>query len=308
MSTSNESSNTRGASTSGVASGSGSGSGSGSLGADAHPHGYPSSLKLPSFWLTRPELWFIQVESAFRNRQPAITNDLVRFDCVIAALPNDVLEKVEHVLTAQAPVGGRYAALQNALVESFGKTAAQRQGELIDMTVRGTLGDLKPTDFLMRIRSLSGEEYEAVEKAILLNALPAPVRTILSNSKAANNKRLALEANQVLEQHLISNTRAGAIYEIDEEEEAEINAASAGRPRRESRDFQSQPQQGGQMARRGTVCKNHYRFGLQAYSCRGGDCPMRHEPLARPQRGSSSSSSSYSSSRGPASGNGRAGR
>ena len=167
MSTNQEASSARATSgsTSGVGSASGLGLGSGSGSASgsrapaelAHRHGYPSSLKLPTFWITRPELWFIQVESAFRNRQPAITADLVKFDCVIAALPNNVLEKVEHVLTGTAQVGGRYAALQNALVESFGRTTAQCQGELIEMTIRGTLGDLKPTDFVMRVRSLSGE-------------------------------------------------------------------------------------------------------------------------------------------------------
>ena len=56
------------------------------------PHGYPSSLKLPTFWITRPELWFIQVESAFRNRHPPVTSDIVKFDCVIGALPNKVPE------------------------------------------------------------------------------------------------------------------------------------------------------------------------------------------------------------------------
>ena len=236
MSTSDSGPTTRSGS-SGIASGSGTrgsaqGSATGSSqGSDpAHPHGYPSTLKLPSFWITRPELWFIQVESAFRNRHPSVTDDIVKFDCVIAALPNDVLEKVEHVLTHVNQVGGRYAALQNALIESYGRSPAQRQVELIEMTVRGTLGDLKPSDFLTKIRSLLGEEYEAVERAILLSALPAPVCTILSNSKAANNKRLSLEVNQVLEQHLIATAGAGAAYEVQVEPLEDVNALSGGRP------------------------------------------------------------------------------
>ena len=99
------------------------------------------------------------------------------------------------------------------------------------MTVRRSLGDLKPTDFLMRVRALSGSEYEAVERAILLNALPPEVRTVLASSKAANNKRLAMEANQILEQHLIATARSGAVYEVEEpyQEEIQIQAVTSHR-------------------------------------------------------------------------------
>ena len=264
-------------------------------------HGYPSSLKLPTFWITRPELWFIQVESAFRNRHPPVTSDIVKFDCVIGALPSDVMEKVEHVLVSPAQVGGRYAALQNALIESYGRTPVQKQDELIQMTVRRSLGDMKPTDFLMRVRALSGCEYEAVERAILLNALPPEVRTVLANSKAANNKRLALEANQVLEQHLIANARSGAVHEVaDSALDDEVNAVSSYRnrgsgPRQDRR--QPLPARQHQQVQ-GRLCQNHARFGDRAYVCRGGDCPRRFEPLMpRPSKAGN----------GP-SGNGRAGR
>ena len=91
----------RGGSTSGSSSGVATGSDQSAV-EQIPPHGYPSSLKLPTFWITRPELWFIQVESAFRNRHPSVTSDVVKFDCVIGALPNEVLEKVEHVLTSPA--------------------------------------------------------------------------------------------------------------------------------------------------------------------------------------------------------------
>ena len=136
------------------------------------------------------------------------------------------------------------------------------------------MGDLKPSDFLTKIRSLSGEEYEAVERAILLNALPAPVRTILSNSKAAKNKRLSLEANQVLEQHLIANSRANATYEVQEEIPEDVNAMSGARPAQpqfQPRQQQFHPrQQPQQSSQRGLLCRNHFRYGIRAYSCGGG--------------------------------------
>ena len=279
-------------STSGTASGSGV-----SQDEAVHPHGFPSSLKLPTFWVTRPEHWFIQVESAFRNRYPPITSDIVRFDCVIGALPNEVLEKVEHVITGVPQVGGRYAALQNALIESYGRSTAQKQDELIKLTVSRYLGNLKPTDFLMKVRALSGSEYEAVERVILLNALPSAVRTVLSNSKAANNKRLALEANQILEQHMLFTASAGAVYSLDDHPDEVLAIRTNARGGRDP-----QPQA------RARLCA---RFGDCTYTCHGGDCPRRFEPLLPRPAGSGGqqrSSGNGNGSQPRASGNGRAGR
>ena len=211
---------------------------------------------------------------------------------------------MEHVLISPAQVGGQYASLQNALVESYGRTPVQKQDELIQLTVHRSLGDLKPTDFLMRVRALSGSEYEAVERAILLNALPPEVRTVLANSKAANNKRLAMEANQILEQHLIANARAGAVYHLQEEEVPEEVSAVSGfrtgrsgnRPQPRQQHPPPRPQQSQQS--RGRLCQNHRRFGDRAHTYHGGDCPRRFEPIMSRPVGSQSG----------ASGNGRAGR
>ena len=152
-----------------------------------------------------------------------------------------------------------------------------------------------------------------MERAILLNALPPEVRTVLANSKAANNKRLAMEANQILEQHLLANARAGAVYELEEPEE-EIHAVSAFRSARggtrhqrrqplpprhqQQQQQQQQPYPRQQQQGQGRLCNNHFRFGDRAYACRGGDCPMQFEPLMSKPVGS----------QGRASGNGRAGR
>ena len=130
---------------------------------------------------------------------------------------------------------------------------------------------------------------------------------MLANSKAANNKRLAMEANQILEQHLIANARSGAVYELEEPAE-EVHAVSTfhtarggHRPQRRQplpprHQQQQQPQQRQQQGQ-GRLCNNHFRFGDRAYLCRGGNCPMQYEPLALRPVGSQSG----------ASGNGQAG-
>ena len=57
----------------------------------------------------------IQIESSGRYR----------------VLPNEVLEKVEFVLTGDEQVGGRYAALKGALIDCYGRSNARRNAELI---------------------------------------------------------------------------------------------------------------------------------------------------------------------------------
>ena len=45
------------------------------------------SVKLPTFWLADPTLWFHQVESVFRTRPPKITADSTKFNHVMSHLP-----------------------------------------------------------------------------------------------------------------------------------------------------------------------------------------------------------------------------
>ena len=59
----------------------------------------------------------------------------------------------------------------------------------------GGLGDHKPSNLLMKICTLSGASYEALERAMFLNQLPPAVKTALANSKAANNEELGTEAD-----------------------------------------------------------------------------------------------------------------
>ena len=41
-----------------------------------------TAVKLPTFWIEDPELWFAQVECVFNNRQPKITQDATKYNYV----------------------------------------------------------------------------------------------------------------------------------------------------------------------------------------------------------------------------------
>ena len=49
------------------------------------------SVKLPTFWIHDPDLWFLQTESVFATRTPKVTRDQTKFDHVVTALPFEAL-------------------------------------------------------------------------------------------------------------------------------------------------------------------------------------------------------------------------
>ena len=229
----------------------------------------------------------MQAEAVFEDRVPPVTTDKGKCNLVLRALPCHVLEKVEHVLSGPEPIGGRYPAVQAALIECYGHSQSTKYAQLIELTRPGSLGDRNPMEFLLHMRSLSGGDNEAWERAIFLNSMPAEVRTVLANSNAPNNKRLATEARRVLEQHR-RNKATASTYEVrvpqdpaPAEEPAEVNATDySGGRRREPQGLA--PRQGNRADTK--LCIPHYRFGAQAFSCHGGQCPMRDTPLARRPR------------------------
>ena len=92
---------------------------------DDPPVVHAVSLKLPTFWLSRPAVWFAQVEAQFATRQPPITEDLTKYNYVVAALENVAAGEVE-ALILTPPATGKYGALKAALIKAFGKTQTQK--------------------------------------------------------------------------------------------------------------------------------------------------------------------------------------
>ena len=131
---------------------------------------------------------------------------------------------------------------------------------------------------MMRIRNLSGISYDAMERAMFRNQLPAEVRTALASSKAMSNDELVSEADAVMEEFKIAKRTASTPRAVTAVAFQEVDAVA--RPFRPSSSFSA----------RGALCYLHRKFGAQAYACRSDYCPMKDKVRPPPQ------------------GNGRAGR
>ena len=166
-----------------------------------------------------------------------------------------------------------YTQLKEALVRSFGKFTASKQAELIGLAENPSLGDLKPSDYLHKIRNLSDCDYKAVERALFLHAMPEAVRTALADTPG-DNVALSRRADVVHEELRIARSKAGCM---------QVQAYSPSPPMSEdSESPASEMNQVNAMSRSSSskLCNLHRKFGFNAFHCRGGDCPLRNEPLA----------------------------
>ena len=250
------------------------------------------AVKLPSFWTQAPDMWFFQIEAVFNNRQPKVTVDATKFNHAVAALPQDVLLEIRHIIGLPETTPDRYVKLKEALTETYGKDGEEKQAELLQFIARSNgLGNRKPINLLMHIRHLSGSSYEALERAIFLNQLPAPVRTALANSTAANNATLAREAGKILRGHKLaeSSTAAPHVSEVAVEEvPAQLpTAVSAVMP---SSSFATaargrEPRAAQAPMHRPFVCFPHAKYGPKAFTCKSSRCAMRNQVSPRPAQG-----------------------
>ena len=237
-----------------------------------------TAVKLLTFWIEYPELWFAQAECVFNNRQPKITKDETKYNYVCEVLPARVISKVRHVILSEDPESEKYILLKNQLLKSFGQKSVTKQAELLEMVSHPTMGDNIPSDILLQIRNLSGSSYKDVERAIFLLHLPPVVRTALASSKAATNDLLADEANSIYLEHRIgSRSRAGAAAVASvQPQEVEWIPDPVPTPSVSAAERSIPP----------GCCPVHRRWGWKAFSCRGGSCPLKNEPLRkRPQQG-----------------------
>ena len=80
----------------------------------SHVIAVPVSIKLPKFWRTSPEIWFIRVEVQFGTKQN-ISQVQIEHDYVVISLGFNTAEEVHYVLVSP-PVTEEYVSRKRALI------------------------------------------------------------------------------------------------------------------------------------------------------------------------------------------------
>ncbi|XP_026743693.1 uncharacterized protein LOC113505273 [Trichoplusia ni] len=209
-----------------------------------------------------------------------------KINLVVEKLNKDSVQEVSDLIL-QPPEDKQYAVLKERLLSVYEESDSQRIRKLM----KGIdLGDQKPSQLLRRMTDLSRGKFPDDTLRILWSEhLPAAVRTVLSTSEVTDLKKLAEQADNIMEaaetNDTVSEVTSGASTSSTDALVAEISklskriddmhtdrqnrkksyARSRSPSPRRRRYYPSQQR----FRKRSTdwVCYYHFRFGNKATRC-----------------------------------------
>ncbi|CAB0040860.1 unnamed protein product [Trichogramma brassicae] len=108
------------------------------------------NCRLPAFWRSDPDLWFLQVEAQFNIHQ--VTSDSTRFNMILTVLDPETISEVSDIICAP-PAQDKYTTLKDAIVARLTDSPDTQLHKLLG-TIE--LGDKKPSQLLLQMRTLAG--------------------------------------------------------------------------------------------------------------------------------------------------------
>lgn len=165
------------------------------------------ALKIPSFWLDEPELWFAQLEGQFNLG--GITQDSTKFAYVQAHLEANQAKEVKDVIT-KPPAINRYESLKKALLQRIAIPQEQQIRQLLEQE---EIGDRRPSQFHRHLQSLARDAVpEALLRVLWMGRLPSQLQTILVTRTADSLDEIAEQADRVYE--VVKQTPAVASVQL----------------------------------------------------------------------------------------------
>lgn len=134
------------------------------------------SIKLPQFWASNPQTWFIQAESQFSISK--IKSETDRYHYVISALTQDVIETVIDFIQSP-PNENLYSNFKKLLIDRHSLSVEKRIEKLISSE---QLGDRKPSELFRSFSRLAGSAEgisEQLIKKLWLRRLPQVINLAL---------------------------------------------------------------------------------------------------------------------------------
>lgn len=246
--------------------------------------------KIPPFWSSDPETWFISVEASFSEAR--ISDDTTKFHSVIANVDASILTHIKDIIR-DPPVEGKCDALKKHLLNSFEMSQDARLRQLLKGQV---LGDKKPSHFLQELKNLAeGQCTDTILKTLFVEQLPENYRVILATidepdlvkfaaiaDKIANSLSLGkalvlLSGPQSDDISVLSNPRKNnesdlfddkTIDKLAQKILAKLNLSRHGaRTRSKSRSSRSSRSRDKSQDSENKKCFYHSRFGSEARKC-----------------------------------------
>lgn len=232
------------------------------------------AMKLPPFWRSDPEFWFLQAESNFQLCN--ITSDSTKFCHIVSSLSAEYSQHVKPIVR-NPPASGKYEAIKTALIKAYAESDESKLRKLLS---DATLDVDKPSHLLHKMRDLGGTECsDTVIGQLWLQRLPSHVQQILAVAPDDLDQR-AILADKVSE---VNTQQIAAVStpspDIPDSSSQELLQAIASISQRlDAIEFQN----GGRSSRRSSsrqrfssrqpdtspaLCWYHKKFGSQAKKC-----------------------------------------
>lgn len=133
----------------------------------------PLSVKLPPFVPEDPDMWFARVEATFRRRK--ITKSWDKFDYCLAAMSEEQLQSVRHVIIKPSE-DDPYDSLKTALLKRHSADPVEKILNFLDTTSLPQDGN--PKMVADRIKALSQDITER-DLALFVSKMPLSIRGFL---------------------------------------------------------------------------------------------------------------------------------
>lgn len=233
-------------------------------------------VKVPPFWKKNPQLWFKQLEAQFANSN--IVHDLTKFNTIVGVIESDILSHVSDIVLTP-PATRMYKTLKARLIKEFTESDQKKlKGLLHELT----LGDMKPSALLRKMRELSCNKVgEDLLQSLWLQRLPHTIQTVLSTSTdtldqlatMADTMHEVAEASSI---QAVSSTKCNEIndlvnvvYKLDDKIESlkKVFRESNKSSRRTSQSRSPTPHRASSVSKK-DLCFYHKRFGTKAVKCK----------------------------------------
>lgn len=173
------------------------------------------SVKIPPFWLERPDVWFRQVEAQFKLS--GVKRESTMFDYLVSQLERRYVADILDIL--DSGVENKYTLTKQRLLSLYCESDDKQLKRLLAGL---ELGDLRPSQLLRKMQSLASNDVSnKVLRTLWLDKLPESVRNILLVSDEGLDK-LAVMADKITDMSSVRD-----VYDVKKAESSDETPKSS---------------------------------------------------------------------------------
>ena len=172
--------------------------------------------KLQPFWTSNLEVWFLQAEAQFWDRN--ITQQETKFDKVLLTLDEATVARVLNLI--RNPPAHPYDALKDKLLDKYDRSDYER---VLTIRKMSAIDDERPSHLMDRMTAILGSRHEPdnclLFRAQFIHKLPEEIRATLVREKFETCGDLTCKADEIWLRRRASGNPPASIYAATNEAE-----------------------------------------------------------------------------------------